>query len=239
VEYVRPDDIDLPRGAELSLLDLLRVETFGLVEHTEAITTHCSSSSSSASSISNAGQAMTGLSSTASQLDGSGSSGLSQDTTSLDEGPTQQLKGQKNSGKSKASNSPSAFKFRCIHNAIAPQIFCINENTLDKFSTCLGAGWGSIAHLKDHMKTHHTKKVRKPNPLQCPNCQMMFPTVEDLTCHTLEVECPICCPDCPEIFGTKVSRTEHRKLSHIEEEKAVYFMEIDERSSILGLPKSN
>jgi hypothetical protein len=79
------------------------------------------------------------------------------------------------------------------------------------------------------MQTHHSKQVKKHNPLQCRICQEEFLNQEDLTNHTDEAECPIRCPECNETFDTKLSRTEHRKLSHIEEEIEICFMELDEK----------
>jgi hypothetical protein len=49
------------------------------------------------------------------------------------------------------SNSQQIHKpqlLRCIHNAIAPGIFSVNEVTLEKFRSCSGPGWNSIQHLK-------------------------------------------------------------------------------------------
>lgn len=40
------------------------------------------------------------------------------------------------------------FAFRCFHNAIAPEIFCVNQDTRERFRTCMGPGWRSMQYLK-------------------------------------------------------------------------------------------
>ena len=78
------------------------------------------------------------------------------------------------------------------------------------------------------MQSHHTKKVKKVNPLQCSDCQDKFQNQEELKSHKLDVDCPIRCPDCFETFEAKAKRTDHQKEQHQEEETELAFREIDE-----------
>jgi hypothetical protein len=50
--------------------------------------------------------------------------------------------------RSSSSQGSKAHPLRCIHNAIAPAIFSVNEDTLEKYRACSGPGWNSIQHLK-------------------------------------------------------------------------------------------
>jgi hypothetical protein len=243
MELATSDDINIPESrTEFSLIELLPLEAFGFIGCTEAVTTHGSSSITDSSS---------GIFPSSSSNGHGGSSrgpDAAKEMNSPDESQTPQMKRQKFSPKSGKLQSNRAFNFRCIHNALAPEIFCVNEDTKERFSACQGPGCSSIAHLKsvsspyfgyqaslltaphrEHMKTHHTKKAKHSNSLQCSNCQEVFTSDEDFTHHRDEVECPIRCLECRQTFDTKSLRTEHRKLEHIEEETAVCFMELDEK----------
>jgi hypothetical protein len=37
--------------------------------------------------------------------------------------------------------------FRCIHNAVLPEVFCVNAKTQERFRRCTGPGWPSVLHL--------------------------------------------------------------------------------------------
>jgi hypothetical protein len=50
--------------------------------------------------------------------------------------------------RSSSSQGSKAHPLRCIHNAIAPAMFSVNEDTLEKYRACSGPGWNSIQHLK-------------------------------------------------------------------------------------------
>ena len=78
------------------------------------------------------------------------------------------------------------------------------------------------------MQSHHTKKVKKPNPLQCSDCQDKFESQEELKSHKEDVDCLIRCRDCPEVFDTKAKRTDHQREIHPEEETELSFLEIDD-----------
>src|ERR1700722_19591595 len=81
--------------------------------------------------------------------------------------------------------------------------------------------------LRDHMASHHTKKVMKPNLLQCSSCLQEFPNQDDLKKHNTDFDCSIRCPDCLEIFQTKAMRRDHQKERHMEAKES-NFMEINE-----------
>ncbi|KAG4440563.1 hypothetical protein IFR05_003979 [Cadophora sp. M221] len=80
----------------------------------------------------------------------------------------------------------------------------------------------------EHMKSHHTKPVKKLSQLQCSRCQDEFSDQEELKAHELDVDCPVRCIDCREEFATKALRQQHQKLTHQEEAIECIYMELDE-----------
>lgn len=81
------------------------------------------------------------------------------------------------------------------------------------------------------MLSHHTKKVKKLNELQCSDCQDKFQSKEELKSHKEDVDCPIRCRYCPQTFITKAKRTDHQNEMHQEQEAHLKFLEIDEGMS--------
>jgi hypothetical protein len=150
LDYAKPEDIEQPQvNTELSLLHLLELEAFGLVEQTGAFTTYAPSSSSGTSSspsASNAAQGIASSSSSTSQSEALSNTAL-QDSGSPDEASGQQTK-QKSTSKSGIPQSGKAFAFRCFHNALSPDIFCVNQDTREKYRPCIGPGWSSMQHLR-------------------------------------------------------------------------------------------
>lgn len=66
-------------------------------------------------------------------------------------GPTgldSSIKGRNLNPKANRSSGANLHLFRCIHNALDSNAFCINQETLKKYATCSGSGWKTIAHLK-------------------------------------------------------------------------------------------
>jgi hypothetical protein len=148
LEYATPNDIEQPVGShELSLLRLLEPEAFGLVQPNGGSTAFAGSSASGTSAPDgnpNCGPDA-GASSSSANLGNSGALIPKKDLVSPNEGPTQQIKLQKNSSKPGASKARG---FRCFHNALYPATFCVNEETHQKFRTCTGPGWKNMQHLK-------------------------------------------------------------------------------------------
>jgi hypothetical protein len=148
LEYATPDDIEQPLGShELSLLRLLELEAFGIVQPNGSFTAYAGSSSSGSSAPSHSNQGIGASSSSASQNSSGGIVPI-KDSASPNGSPIQQTKSQKGSSKSGTAPSPKARAFRCFHNAIYPAVFCVNGETLQKFRTCTGPGWKSMQHLK-------------------------------------------------------------------------------------------
>lgn len=251
LEYATPDEIEKPLGShELSLLRLLELEAFGIVQPNGGVTAYAGSSSSGTSApsrTSDSNQAIGASSSSASQ-NGSGGLVPVKDSASPNESPIQQTKSLKGSSKSGTAQSPKARAFRCFHNAIYPAVFCVNGETLQKFRTCTGPGWKSMQHLKyvpylvlklwrsllvnvlrEHMQDVHTKSSKRPNSLQCSTCLAEFQEQDELECHRVAVDCTARCPDCNEEFETKALRQEHQKFAHAEEETECFLLELDDK----------
>lgn len=151
LEYASPEDIEQPQGShELSLLRLLELEAFQLVQPGGGATEYAGSSASGTSSPpspSNFGQAIIPSSSSSNQ-NGPGSSAPARDRASPNEGSSQQTKRQKTNPKSIMSQSSKARAFRCFLNALYPAIFSVNQETLEKYRTCTGPGWSSMQHVR-------------------------------------------------------------------------------------------
>lgn len=233
LECASPDDIGVAEEiGEVSLLHLLELEAFGLVQQTGAMTTCAPSSTSNASSSS---KGSSSSASRQSQGERSASSGGSGDGSARlpasnggERGSYQPVNPKRNNPKAGSSESNHIRRFRCIHNALLPEVFCVNALTQERFRPCMGPGWTSMQHLKEHMQSHHTKQAKKPNPLRCNRCQDDLSSEEDLKAHELNVDCPIRCLDCREEFDTKAQRQQHQKRSHPEDANEPAFMELDE-----------
>jgi len=149
LEYTNSDDIERPHGGnELSLLHLIELEAFGIVQPSGAITSCASTSSDkSPSPTSNFGQATVPASSSGSQST-SASTSTGKEITSNNGEPSQQVKSEQSNSKPGVSDRAKSRGLRCIHNALLPNIFCINQNTQQKFRSCPGPGYLSIQHVK-------------------------------------------------------------------------------------------
>ncbi|KAH8790699.1 hypothetical protein BGZ57DRAFT_876173 [Hyaloscypha finlandica] len=223
-EYSGPvDEIN-----ELSLLDLLEFEAFNLVGHSGA-PTECPGSSSGPSSSSSGTQRRESTSNleqiNPSLSSGSGGSNPTRNDSISQDDPNQLVK---STVRSNSSQGSKVRPLRCIHNAIAPGTFSVNEVTLEKFRPCSGPGWNSIQHLKEHMQNVHTKQVKKVNPLQCSRCQDEFRDQDELKSHQLNIDCAIRCPDCVHVFPSKAQRQEHQKENHLEDENDPLLRELDD-----------
>jgi hypothetical protein len=127
----------------LDLLSMLELQDSRTFQDCEVYTTHGSSTGSSTQNKGSAIQPSSGGSSF-----GSGSAPIQKSATSPNENSGQLVKSQKNNAKSNSPPSPRPHYFRCVHNALAPEIFCVNHDTQEKFRPCAGPGYSSIQHLK-------------------------------------------------------------------------------------------
>ncbi|KAH8590140.1 hypothetical protein B0O99DRAFT_311107 [Bisporella sp. PMI_857] len=219
---------------KLSLLSLLDVNDTTPLRPEIAFTV-CGSSTSSGSTPSSSGggssnnKDTTGSSSSRKNTGSSGDiPGGRGNSNSSDDKGDQNIKQKSTPAKNSAQDS-EAYLFRCIHNVLAPDLFCVTHETKRKYSTCAGPGWNSIQHLKDHMKSHHTVKRSKANLLQCSRCQKTFKSKEKFDDHEVNDDCPIRCPICNMEFEQKSFRQTHRIKDHNEENsKLLEFIEIDE-----------
>jgi hypothetical protein len=134
----------------LSLLRLLELPCSNETQDFPGLRSHApsSSSGSSSSSSSSPDQGAATSSSSSGQLGSTGSVPMNRGSSALSGGPTQMLKGQKTSTKSGSSRSAKPQPLRCIHNALMPEMFCVNHETCERFRPCAGPGWNSIQHLK-------------------------------------------------------------------------------------------
>lgn len=41
-----------------------------------------------------------------------------------------------------------ALGFRCFHNALSPELFCVNQETREKYRPCMGPGWSSMRFVR-------------------------------------------------------------------------------------------
>jgi hypothetical protein len=130
----------------LDLLSILELQDSSIVQNSGAFTTHGPSSSSGSSSTHNQGGAIQ-PSSNGSSL-GPGGAPVGRGPAPPKENPGQLVRSQKNNARSNSSQSAKPHCFRCIHNALAPEIFCVNHVTQERFRPCAGPGWNSIQHLK-------------------------------------------------------------------------------------------
>jgi hypothetical protein len=129
----------------LDLLSTLQLQDSSIVQNSGVITTHGSSSSSDSSSTQNQGGAIQ-TSSNGSSL-GPGGAPVGRGLAPSNENLDQVARSQKNNARSNSSQSARPDCFRCVHNALAPEIFRVNDVT-HKFRPCTGPGWNSIQHLK-------------------------------------------------------------------------------------------
>ncbi|KAH7309347.1 hypothetical protein BKA65DRAFT_519650 [Rhexocercosporidium sp. MPI-PUGE-AT-0058] len=228
----RRDLAQVDQSHGVSLLQLIELEAFGISELSEAagaVSLASSSSSSSASASYLQDTTTVGGIGTGDSFSGTSTTRNPASTGDRrDERSDQLLKPKKKSQKSTSTEEPKASGLRCIHNVMSPDIFSVNLTTHHKFRPCGGPGWKSFQHLKEHMKSHHTKPVKTSSQLQCSRCQDEFPDQEELKAHELDVDCPIRCIDCREEFKSKAFRQQHQKLVHQEEAIECIYMELDE-----------
>lgn len=151
LEVASGDNIEqLDDLSGLSLLHLLELPRSGSTQDFAGLTSHAQSSSSgsSSSSSSNPDQGPGASSPSNGQLGSSGGVPMNRGSSGPGEGPSQRLKGQKTSAKSGSSQGAKTQPLRCIHNALIPEVFCVNHETHERFRACAGPGWSSIQHYK-------------------------------------------------------------------------------------------
>jgi len=130
----------------LDLLSILELQDSSIIQNSEGFTTHGPSSSSGSSSTNSQGGAIQASSNEPSL--GPGGAPVGRGLVSSNENSGQVVRSQKNNARSNSSQSTKPHCFRCIHNALEPEIFCVNHVTQEKFRPCAGPGWNSIQHLK-------------------------------------------------------------------------------------------
>jgi hypothetical protein len=129
----------------LDLLSILQLQDSNIVQDNGAFTAHGPSSSSGSSSTQNQGGAIQ-PSSNESSLGPAGAP-VGRGLAPSNENSGQVAKSQKNNARSNSSQCAKPEGFRCVHHAIAPEIFRVNDVT-HKFRPCAGPGWNTIHHLK-------------------------------------------------------------------------------------------
>lgn len=146
LEYAKPDGIEQFQGShELSLLRLLELESYGVVQPSGEFVTHAPASSSGAPSSSSASISGQAAVPPLSDSTHGGSSTSKRDRATPQGRLNQQNKSEKR--KSSTSQSYNSRGLRCIHNALYPAIFSVNEETREKYRTCTGPGWSSMQHV--------------------------------------------------------------------------------------------
>jgi len=155
LECAPPHPNDRFEDSDLALLSLLDLQDPRPIENSGAFTTYAPSSSSGSSSSSHSQgnfEKQGGGASSSSTRQNSGSrdnpTGQGSNVPNENRGPGQSTKQQKNTAKSNVPHQTTSYPFRCIHNALAPEIFCVTHETQKKYSTCAGPGWNTIQHLK-------------------------------------------------------------------------------------------
>lgn len=147
LECAPPNHSDhFEESSGLDLLSILELQDSSIVENSGVFTTRGPSSSSGSSSTHNQGGAIQ-QASTGSSL-GPGGASVGRGPAPPNENSGQVAKSQKNNARSNSSQSARPHCFRCVHNALAPEIFCVNHATQERFRPCAGPGWNSIQHLK-------------------------------------------------------------------------------------------
>jgi len=140
------DDIN-----NMPLLSVLAIQDNNLVPDSGAYTTQTASSTSGSSSTSNDVHDLDGGGAKFSSTGGNYNSGEASfgqgDIAPNDNQPGQSTK-QQNTVPSTSSESTAITLFRCIHNALYPEVFCVTQETQRKYVTCAGPGWNTIQHLK-------------------------------------------------------------------------------------------
>lgn len=227
LECAPPNPNDRFEDSGLSLFSLLELQDPRPIENSGAFTTYApSSSSGSSSSSSSQGNFSSGggfSSSSKSQNIGGGN--ISGPPLLPDDSSQGQLTKQQISPPRSSSQVAEQSFFRCIHNALAPEIFRVTHETGKKYLTCAGPGWNSIQHYREHMKTHHSKD---PSSLQCNRCQQKLKNQKSLKDHEKNVDCPIRCPTCHQEFDKKALRQIHQEKEHPEPEEGSQLLEIDD-----------
>jgi hypothetical protein len=162
VEYF-PQEYSIDVSSPLSMLELVRVQASEALMHNGALTYAPSSyagqsntaGSSSSSSSSKEISAVSGSSSSAAGGNDSGGSADRGNRANGHDAGDDSGFGQPHNNTTSASNAvPSGqdkprFPLRCIHNALRPDIYCVNHQTGDKYRTCGGPGLKNVAHLKE------------------------------------------------------------------------------------------
>lgn len=147
LEVAPPNHDDyFEESSGLDLLRILELQDSSIVPNSGAFTTHGPSSSSGSSSIHNQGGAIQPSSNGSSLVLGAAPLGMGPAPPNENSG--QVVRSQKNNARSNSSQTVRPHCFRCVHNALAPEIFRVNDETQDKFRPCAGPGWNSIQHLK-------------------------------------------------------------------------------------------
>ncbi|CZR69924.1 uncharacterized protein PAC_19825 [Phialocephala subalpina] len=132
-----------------------------------------------------------------------------------------QSKSQKRTAKPSSHTSQKQL-LKCPFNVISPAMFCANPETKQKYRACAGPGWNTVAHLKEHLKSHHLKEEVKPNALQCSRCQKEFLSREELRSHDEDIDCPVTCLICANVFPNKEKRQQHRKQAHNDDQRDIF-----------------
>jgi hypothetical protein len=137
-------------SGEFSLLLLLGVQDSSIIHHSGTMTTHMvsSSSSSSSSSASASDQASVPTSSSNRQSRASKDSPADGGGLPPRKDGRQLIKQRNDNARSGSVEYNKPQLFRCFHNALAPDMFCVNHDTREKFRACAGPGWKTIHHLK-------------------------------------------------------------------------------------------
>jgi hypothetical protein len=149
LECVPPNDNDhFEESSGLSLLSILELQDSRIVQNSGAFTYSPSSSSGSSSSSSTQNQGGAISPGSNGQSLSSGGTPIRRGPAPPNEGSGQLVKSQKNNTRSNSSQSAKPHYFRCFYNAFAPEIFCVNHDTQERFRVCAGPGWNSIQHLK-------------------------------------------------------------------------------------------
>ncbi|KAL3422034.1 hypothetical protein PVAG01_06190 [Phlyctema vagabunda] len=222
VEYIPPSHLEqIEDATHLTLLEHFMLQR----PISGPFTTYAPSSTSSENvSSGSSSSGIGGESSSSSNSRGVGQQNKpSGKDKSTQQGPGQPVNMQKKSNKSNYAKPTNILLLRCIYNALMPEIFCVNNETREKYRPCAGPGYKSIQHLKEHLSTHHTTKA---NPFQCNQCQEEFGSSSLLQSHELEVDCPIRCPDCEATFSRKAQRQTHQEQHH-QKTRSSQFFDID------------
>ncbi len=151
LECAPPNHSDqFEESSGLDLLRILDLQDSSIFQNSGVLTTRGPTSSSGSSSGSSSTDHQGGAiqpQSNGSSL-GPGGTPVGRGSAPPKENSGQLVRSQRNNARSNSPQSAKPHCFRCIHNALAPEIFCVNHVTQERFRPCAGPGWNSIQHLK-------------------------------------------------------------------------------------------